>query len=60
MSSFDLNHSFKFSYITTGLYMNGAISSDSHNTFKNWNLYLWSNDIPTSNPRVVIGLDFLL
>lgn len=120
MSSFDLNKSFKFSYLTTGLYMNGAITSDSrlfwcsntwwivnhdapfgfsnyeylgyniplkrkrsitplvgaihswkfdkdidlafgvYYTINNWNLYLWSNDILTSNPRVVIGLDFLL
>lgn len=29
MSSFDLNDSFRFGYLTTGLYMNGALSSDS-------------------------------
>lgn len=29
-SSFNLNNSFKFSYLTSALYMNGAISSDGH------------------------------
>lgn len=118
--SFNLNHSFKFSYFTTGLYMNGAITNDSrlfwcsntwwvvnndapfslsnneylgfniplkrnrsitpmvgaihswkfdkdidltlglYYTFNNWNLYLWSNDILTYNPRLIIGLDFIL
>lgn len=28
MSSFDLNNSFRFAYLTSGLYMNGALSSD--------------------------------
>lgn len=28
MSSFDLNDSFRYSYLTTGLYMNGALSHD--------------------------------
>ena len=28
MSSFDLNDSFRFSYLTSGLYMNGALSAD--------------------------------
>ena len=28
MSSFDLNNSFQFAYLTSGLYMNGALSSD--------------------------------
>lgn len=30
ISSFDLNHSFKFSYLTSALYMNGAISHDGN------------------------------
>ena len=118
--SFDLNHSFKFSYLTSALYMNGAISADGRlfwcsntwwivnkdadNTFSNyeylgytiplkrgrsitpmvgaihswkfdkdvdlatgfyysfnsWNLYLWANDILTSQPRFILGLDFAL
>ncbi len=29
-SSFDLNNSFKFSYLTSALYMNGAISNDGN------------------------------
>jgi hypothetical protein len=29
-SSFNLNDSFKFSYLTSALYMNGAISNDGH------------------------------
>lgn len=29
MSSFDLNNSFRFAYLTSGLYMNGALSCDS-------------------------------
>ena len=28
MSSFDLNNNFRFSYLTSGLYMNGALSRD--------------------------------
>jgi len=118
--SFNLNHSFKFSYLTSALYMNGAISADGRlfwcsntwwivnkdtdNTFSNyeylgytiplkrgrsitpmvgaihswkfdkdvdlatgfyysfnsWNLYLWANDILTSQPRFILGLDFAL
>lgn len=118
--SFNLNHSFKFSYLTSALYMNGAISvdgrlfwcsntwwivnKDADNTFSNyeylgytiplkrgrsitpmvgaihswkfdkdvdlatgfyysfnsWNLYLWANDILTSQPRFILGLDFAL
>lgn len=30
ISSFDLNNSFKFSYLTSALYMNGAISNDGN------------------------------
>jgi hypothetical protein len=30
ISSFDLNHSFKFSHLTSALYMNGAITPDGH------------------------------
>lgn len=118
--SFDLNHSFKFSYLTSALYMNGAISADGrlfwcsntwwivnkdadntfsnyeylgytiplkrgrsitpmvgaihswkfdkdvdlatgfYYSFKSWNLYLWANDILTSQPRFILGLDFAL
>lgn len=118
--SFDLNNNFKFSYLTTALYMNGAISNDGNffwcsNTWwgvndgadntltnweylgyaislkngnsitpmvgaihswkfdqdvdiaagfyysiKNWNIYLWGNDLLKSNPRIVVGVDFAL
>ena len=30
ISSFNLNDSFKFSYLTSGLYLNGAITGDEH------------------------------
>lgn len=115
--SFNLNDSFKFSYLTSALYLNGAITKDSrlfwctntwwvvnrdaapaysnyeylgytinikngraitpmigaihswrfdqdaslaagaYYTFKNWNLYLWGNDLQKRHPRVVIGID---
>ena len=118
--SFDLNNNFKFSYLTTALYMNGAISNDGNffwcsNTWwgvndgadntltnweylgyaislkngnsitpmvgaihswkfdqdvdiaagfyysiKNWNIYLWGNDLLKSNSRIVVGVDFAL
>ena len=118
--SFDLNSSMKFSYLTSALYMNGAISDDGNlfwctNTwwvvnrgasstysnyeylaytihlrnghaitpmigavhswkfdqdmdvaagfyysFKDWNLYLWGNDILKSHPRIIAGIDFEL
>ena len=118
--SFDLNDSFRFAYLTSALYLNGAISRDGRlfwatntwwgvkkgddNTFSNyeylgytiplgegrsvtpmagalhswlmdedadaaagfyvtlrqWNLYLWGNDLLKSHPRVVIGIDFTL
>lgn len=118
--SFDLNNNFKFSYLTSALYMNGAISNDGNffwcsNTWwgvndgadntltnweylgycipimkgqnitpmigtihswkfnqdvdisagvyysiKNWNIYLWGNDFLKSNPRVVVGVDFVM
>ncbi len=118
--SFDLNHRFEFSYLTSALYMNGAmtangrlfwcsntwwvINKEADNTFTNneylgytiplkhgcsitpmigiihswkfdknidltagfyysfnsWNLYVWSNDVLTSTPRFIIGLDFAL
>jgi len=116
--SFNLNDSFKFSYLTSALYLNGAITKDSrlfwctntwwvvnrdaapaysnyeylgytinikngraitpmigaihswrfdqdaslaagaYYTFKNWNLYLWGNDLQKRYPRVVVGIDF--
>ena len=116
--SFNLNDSFKFSYLTSALYLNGAITKDSrlfwctntwwvvnrdaapaysnyeylgytiniknsraitpmigaihswrfdqdaslaagaYYTFKNWNLYLWGNDLQKRHPRVVVGIDF--
>ena len=118
--SFDLNNNFKFSYLTSALYMNGAISKNgnffwcsntwwgvndgSENTLTNWeylgysfslknghsitpmvgaihswkfdrdvdfaagayysvgkfNIYLWGNDFFKSNPRIVVGVDFVL
>ena len=116
--SFNLNDSFKFSYLTSALYLNGAITSDSrlfwctntwwvvnrdaaptfsnyeyvgytinmkhgyaitpmvgaihswrfdqdaslaagaYYTFKNWNLYIWGNDLQKKHPRMVVGIDF--
>lgn len=116
--SFNLNDSFKFAYLTSALYLNGAISKDGHlfwcsntwwvvnqggaptfsnyeylgytinmknnrsitpmlgaihswrfdqdaslaagfyYTFKNWNLYVWGNDLQKQHPRLVVGLDF--
>ena len=118
--SFDLSHSLKFSYLTTALYMNGAITKDgklfwcsntwwgvnkdapftltnweylgytiamknghfispmigtihswkfdqdidialgAYYTIKNWNIYLWGNDLLKKNPRIVLGIDFAL
>ena len=118
--SFDLSNSMKFSYLTTALYMNGAITNDgklfwcsntwwgvnkdapftltnweylgytfalknghsispmigaihswkfdqdidlalgAYYTIKNWNIYLWGNDLLKKNPRVVLGIDFAL
>jgi len=118
--SFDLSNNFKFSYLTTALYMNGAISQDGnffwcsntwwgvndgspytltnweylgyafslrnghsitpmvgtihswkfdqdvdiaaglYYTIKNWNIYLWGNDILKDHPRMVVGVDFAL
>ncbi len=29
-------------------------------SIKNWNFYLWSNDLLKSHPRVVVGVDFSL
>ena len=118
--SFDLHDSFRFAYLTSALYLNGAISCDGRlfwatntwwgvkkgddNTFSNyeylgytiplgegrsvtpmagvlhswlmdedadaaaglyvtlrqWNFYLWGNDLLKSHPRVVIGIDFTL
>ena len=117
--SFNLSDNFKFSYLTTGIYMNGNISRNGKffwcsNTFmtinkdakdtylnyeyigmciptcngqsitpmigaihswrfdrdldlalglyytiKNWNLYLRGNDLLTSNPRCVAGIEFV-
>lgn len=45
-------HSWKFDQdidLTIGAYY----------SIKNWNLYLWSNDLLQSHPRVVIGVDFV-
>ena len=118
--SFNLNNSFKFSYLTSALYMNGTITNDErlfwctntwwvvnrdatpsysnyeylgytiplkngraitlmtgvihswkfdedadiaagfYYTFKHWNLYIWSNDLLKSHPRIVIGIDVTL
>lgn len=118
--SFDLNDSHKFGYLTSALYMNGAITNDSKlfwvsntwygvnrgapNTISQWwylgysfdlkkvgcitpmlgtihswefdsdadiaigfyyscekfNFYLWGNDLLKCNPRLVVGVDFLL
>lgn len=117
--SFNLNDSFKYSYTTGAIYMNGQITSDgklfwcsntwiglnkdADNTFVNWeylgytfkagknsitpmvgaihswnfdqdvdmavgayysigksNLYLWGNDFFKDNPRIVVGVDFVL
>lgn len=118
--SFNLSHSFQFSYLTTGIYMNGnitrngrlfwcsntwlIINNGAKNTFTNWeyiglnipikncqsispmigaihswefnqnvdlsigayyslrqwNFYLWSNDFFKKNPRIVVGVDFVM
>ena len=118
--SFDLNHSFKFSYLTSALYLNGDISKNGnlfwctntwwivnrgakstysnyeylgyivhfknnrsitpmvgaihswkfdrdvdvaagcYYTFKNWNLYLWGNDLLKNHPRFVAGVDVVI
>jgi len=118
--SFNLNDSFRFAYLTSALYLNGALTSNGRlfwatntwwiaqksadNTFSNyeylgytipigggrsitpmagiihswlfdqdadlaaglyltvkqWNLYLWGNDLLKEHPRIVIGIDFAL
>jgi len=118
--SFNLNNSFRFSYLTSALYLNGAITHDGrlfwcsntwwivqndtpntysnyeylgyaiplknghtitpmvgaihswkfdqdvdlaagfYYTIKNWNLYLWGNNLLKRHPRLVIGIDFAL
>lgn len=118
--SFDLSNNFKFSYLTTALYMNGSISKDGNffwcsNTWwgvydgadntltnweylgycistkkgqsftpmigaihswkldqdvdiaagfyysiKSWNIYLWGNDFLKNQPRLAVGIDFVL
>jgi hypothetical protein len=116
--SFNLNDSFKFSYLTSALYLNGAVTRNgrlfwctntwwivsrsaaptfsnyeylgytigikdgqsitpmvgtihswrfdqdadlaagAYYTLKNWNIYLWGNDLLRDHPRVVVGIDF--
>ena len=118
--SFNLNDSFKFSYLTSALYLNGAITSNKRlfwctNTWwivnndapfdfsnyeylgytfplrkgrsitpmvgalhswkfdedvdlaagfylniKEWNFYLWGNELLRSHPRFIVGIDFTL
>ncbi len=29
-------------------------------SFKQWNLYLWSNGLLESHPRIVVGIDFVM
>ena len=118
--SFDLSDKFQFSYVTSALYLNGAITHDqklfwcsntwyginqeAKNTIDQWfyggyvvelsgnqrvtpmlgclyswefnrdidlalgayyslkkiNLYLWSNDLFKSHPRIVMGIDFTM
>ena len=118
--SFNLSENFKFSYMTTGVYMNGNITTNgklfwcsntwlsfndgANDTFTNWeyigisiptkngqsispmigaihswkfdkdvdlalgayyslkqwNFYLWGNDFFKKNPRVVVGVDFVM
>ena len=36
------------------------IAAGFYYTFKHWNLYVWSNDLLKSHPRMVIGLDVTL
>lgn len=48
-----IDHSWKFDKnidLTAGFYY----------SFNSWNLYVWSNDVLTSTPRFIIGLDFAL
>lgn len=118
--SFNLSDNFKFSYLTTGIYMNGNITGNgrffwcsntwitfndegkdtftnweyiginiptkngqsispmigaihswkfdqdvdlalgAYYTLKQWNFYLWGNDFFKKNPRLVIGVDFVM
>lgn len=118
--SFNLSDNFKFSYLTTGIYMNGNITRNgrlfwcsntwltfndgakdtftnweyiginiptkngqsispmigaihswkfdqdvdlalgAYYTLKQWNFYLWGNDFFKKNPRVVVGVDFVM
>ena len=118
--SFNLSNNFKYSYLTTGIYMNGNITDSGklfwcsntwltfndgakdtftnweylginiptkkgqsvspmvgaiHSwkfdqdvdlalgafyTLKQWNFYLWGNDFFNRNPRIVVGIDFVM
>lgn len=44
-------HSWKFD-------QDADLALGAYYTIKNWNLYLWGNDIFKSHPRVVVGVDF--
>ena len=34
------------------------LAAGAYYTLKNWNIYLWGNDLLRDHPRVVVGIDF--
>jgi hypothetical protein len=46
-------HSWKFD-------KDADLAVGAYYSIKNWNFYLWSNDLLKSHPRVVVGVDFSL
>lgn len=63
IASLDLNDRMHFSYLTSGLYLNGAITPDNRlfwcsNTW--WVRYRGGHDLLATHPRFVLGLDFVL
>lgn len=48
---FGLDHSWRFDE-------NPDMAIGFYYTHKEWNIYVWGNDLCKSNPRVVVGVDF--